>query len=373
MSMTSRLLLAASALVLPAACLAQPVTGPYVSLGAGATIFQDQPVHNAYIPSLGLSNGSPGNYRYSADAAGAASIGWGFGNGFRAELSGIYTRNSVDDFGGLRGNGRSNAYGGFLNGLYDFNLPMFADYGVVPYIGAGAGYERQGFHNAGSSNADGSVFDLHGSRGGLGVDGIVGVAYNIPAVPGLALTAEYRFVTIPHGANYDGYAAIPGVGDGALRAHVENLYSHTALLGVRYALWQPPVAAPAPAPEPMAAPPPPPPTPVSETRTYLVFFDWDRADLTDRARQIVGQAAQNSTRVTTTKIEVSGYTDLSGTAAYNQKLSVRRAETVRAELVKDGVAEGIIDIHGYGESNPLVPTAKGVREPQNRRVEIVLK
>jgi outer membrane protein OmpA-like peptidoglycan-associated protein len=108
-------------------------------------------------------------------------------------------------------------------------------------------------------------------------------------------------------------------------------------------------------------------------RTYLVFFDWDRADLTARAKQIVASAAAASTHVQTTRIEVDGYTDLSGTAAYNQKLSVRRAQTVQTELVKDGVPATEISIHGYGESNPLVPTAKGVREPQNRRVEIILK
>jgi outer membrane protein OmpA-like peptidoglycan-associated protein len=142
------------------------------------------------------------------------------------------------------------------------------------------------------------------------------------------------------------------------------------MLGVRYELFPPPPPAP---PAPASAPPPAAPPPVAETRTYLVFFDWDRADLTDRARQIVAEAAQASTHVQTTRIDVSGYTDLSGTAAYNQGLSVRRAKTVQAELIRDGVAAGEIDIHGYGESNPLVPTAPGVREPQNRRVEILLK
>jgi len=90
-------------------------------------------------------------------------------------------------------------------------------------------------------------------------------------------------------------------------------------------------------------------------------------------RQIVATAAEASTHVQTTRIEVDGYTDLSGTVPYNQKLSVRRAATVQAELVRDGVPSSEISIHGYGESNPLVPTAPGVREPQNRRVEIVLK
>ena len=103
-----------------------------------------------------------------------------------------------------------------------------------------------------------------------------------------------------------------------------------------------------------------------------MFFDWDRADLTSRAREIIATAAQASTHVQTTRIDVNGYTDLSGTAAYNQRLSVRRAQSVEAELVRDGVQRNEISIHGYGESNPLVPTAKGVREPQNRRVEIIL-
>ena len=130
------------------------------------------------------------------------------------------------------------------------------------------------------------------------------------------------------------------------------------------------------APAPLPEPPPavsPPPVAGAPARTYLVFFDWDRADLTTRARQIVLAAAQASTHVATTQLEVNGYTDLSGTAAYNKKLSIRRAETVENELVRDGVAKNEIFIHGFGESNPLVATAPGVREPQNRRVEIVLK
>ncbi len=140
-------------------------------------------------------------------------------------------------------------------------------------------------------------------------------------------------------------------------------------LKVRYKFGAAPKSMPPAAPEPA-------PVSVPQTipvRTYLVFFDWDRADLTDRARQIVATAATASTHVATTRIEVNGYTDLSGTVAYNQKLSVRRAQTVENELVRDGVARNEISIHGYGESNPLVPTAPGVREPQNRRVEIILK
>jgi outer membrane protein OmpA-like peptidoglycan-associated protein len=104
-----------------------------------------------------------------------------------------------------------------------------------------------------------------------------------------------------------------------------------------------------------------------------VFFDWDRADLTDRARQIITEAAGAARRVSSTRIEVAGHADRSGTPQYNQRLSERRAQAVAAELVRQGVARNEIAITAFGESRPLVPTADGVREPQNRRVEIVLR
>jgi OOP family OmpA-OmpF porin len=74
-----------------------------------------------------------------------------------------------------------------------------------------------------------------------------------------------------------------------------------------------------------------------------------------------------------TRIEVNGYTDTSGTPQYNQGLSVRRARAVQAELVRDGVPQNAITIQGFGENNLLVPTGNGVREPQNRRVEIIIR
>ena len=108
-------------------------------------------------------------------------------------------------------------------------------------------------------------------------------------------------------------------------------------------------------------------------RTYLVFFDWDRANLTARARQIVAEAASASTRVQVTRIEVAGHADRSGSERYNMGLSIRRAQAVADELMRNGVARQLITTRGFGERQPLVPTADGVREPQNRRVEIVLR
>ncbi|MCS6891762.1 MAG: OmpA family protein [Rhodovarius sp.] len=136
------------------------------------------------------------------------------------------------------------------------------------------------------------------------------------------------------------------------------------MLGLRYAFF---------APRPAVAAPTP-PAPVQEVaRTYLVFFDWDRADLTDRARQIIAEAAEARTRVRSTRIEVSGHADRSGSPQYNQALSMRRAQAVAAELERRGVPRSEMVIQAFGETRPLVPTADGVREPQNRRVEIVLR
>jgi OOP family OmpA-OmpF porin len=126
-----------------------------------------------------------------------------------------------------------------------------------------------------------------------------------------------------------------------------------------------------PAPAPVPAPATIPASPVS--RFYLVFFDWDKAVLTDRACQIVAEAAENSTKVQYARIKVNDYTDTSGTAAYHQRLSIRHAEAVAAELVKDGVATAAIAIQGFGETHLLVRTAAGVREPQNCRVEIIVR
>jgi OOP family OmpA-OmpF porin len=75
----------------------------------------------------------------------------------------------------------------------------------------------------------------------------------------------------------------------------------------------------------------------------------------------------------TTTIKVSGYTDTSGTPTYNMGLSARRARAVADQLVADGVPANEIETHAFGETHLLVPTGPGVREPQNRRVEIVLQ
>jgi iron complex outermembrane receptor protein len=127
-----------------------------------------------------------------------------------------------------------------------------------------------------------------------------------------------------------------------------------------------------PAPEAAAAyVPPPVQAPAGTPRSYLVFFDFNESDLTPRATQIVDQAAKNAGPAKVTQLTVTGHTDTVGSDAYNMRLSRRRAESVAAQLEKDGIPSSEIEIVAKGKRDLLVPTADGVKEPQNRRVQIV--
>jgi iron complex outermembrane receptor protein len=118
---------------------------------------------------------------------------------------------------------------------------------------------------------------------------------------------------------------------------------------------------------------PPPATPVAPSvpHSYLVFFDFNKSDLTAQAVSIVNQAAANAGPAKVTQLTVTGHTDTVGSDAYNMRLSRRRAESVAAQLEKDGIASSEIEIVAKGKRDLLVPTADGVKEPQNRRVQIV--
>jgi outer membrane protein OmpA-like peptidoglycan-associated protein len=105
-------------------------------------------------------------------------------------------------------------------------------------------------------------------------------------------------------------------------------------------------------------------------RDYLVFFDFDRSTITTVAQGTIRQAANDAKVGRVARLQVTGHADRAGADAYNMALSQRRAEAVRAELVRNGVPAEQIVVLARGESEPLVPTADGVREPQNRRVVI---
>ena len=377
-------LLAATVLAAPVAAFAQPVDGLYIGAGAGGNILQTEAVHNG--PSrngtqiAGFGHGT--DLRFDAGPIVIASVGYGISSivpGLRFEIQGAYYNNKITNLknGGTAGTvtsagGNEVKEGVFANVFYDIPLNSFGlNAPVFPYIGAGVGYVHDQFSNGhfatvGSNGNVNQFLRTTGQNDNLGVQGIVGFSFPVyDYVPGLAFTAEYRFMGEIGGRSYkDQYYAAPAVKVGGKQSFGTDDFNHSILLGVRYAFNTP---TPAPIVPPQVVPQQTP------ARTYLVFFDWDRADLTDRARQIISEAAQASTRVQATNIEVQGNADLSGTHAYNQRLSLRRAQTVAAELVRDGVPRTAISIQAFGDSRPLVPTAPGVREPQNRRVAIILR
>ena len=126
------------------------------------------------------------------------------------------------------------------------------------------------------------------------------------------------------------------------------------------------------APPKMAAAPAEKIAPAANPAIYMVFFDFDKSDLSPEARRIIASAARAITAGHESKIKISGYTDTSGTVAYNLKLSLRRADAVEQELVRDGVSADGIGVDGKGEGDLLVKTPDGVREPQNRRATVEL-
>lgn len=146
-----------------------------------------------------------------------------------------------------------------------------------------------------------------------------------------------------------------------------------------------PAAAPAPAPAPIAAPvvretpkpapvvaPKPDPAPVPVPRPFMVFFEFDKSTITADAQSIIDRAAKVYKDHGVARINATGHADRAGTEPYNQALALRRAEAVRDALIVAGVPASKIAIRSLGETSPLVKTEDGVREWQNRRVEILL-
>jgi len=151
----------------------------------------------------------------------------------------------------------------------------------------------------------------------------------------------------------------------------DNVYNRPRVIGFNLAYDFKPSGEASPAPAAYTPPPAVAPAPAPVAHSYMVFFDFNKSDLTSDAVAIVDQAAKNAGPAKATEITVTGHTDTVGSDAYNMRLSKRRAESVAAQLEKDGIPSSEIAIVAKGKHDLLVPTRDGVREPQNRRVTIV--
>ena len=284
---------------------------------------------------------------------------------FEEEYS--YRNNNESSFGGrsrsiFDGTRHSNAI--MTNVLYDFTF----GWPITPHIGAGIGAVnivdgislKAPIVPAPAPFTGTGFTSLHGSTWEFGYQGIAGIRYNIN--PALALDVDYRYLATPNFTlRTPGHAVAGRCCVGVSYNTGYNTQNIVASLTMRFGLPAP--VAPPPAPP---APPPPPPHQV-----YLVVFDWDKYNITNEGMQILEAAAAHWRAGGAVQIQVTGYTDLSGSPGYNQRLSERRANAVAAALERLGIPRNEMIVAGRGENDPRVPTAQGVREPQNRRVEIV--
>lgn len=355
--------IAAALLALPPTIAAADGIDVYVDIAGGVNLLEDSD-----ISGTGLGTTADFDPGFAVKAA----IGNALDSGFRFEAEVAYRRNDADGVGGSTASGDVSAWSLMGNAIYDIKTGGR----LTPYIGVGAGVAGIDWNDV-SPVGGGSVDD---NATVFAYQGIAGAAYRIN--DNLQLTLDYRYfatedpdLTTSTGTNFDA-----------------EVGSHSIMVGLRWTFGEAkprpaarpspppkpaPVAKPRPEPTPMPAPKPamvakPKPKPAPPiTRSFLVFFDWDKSDITPEARRVIGQAAANSRKAGVTRITLTGHADRSGPARYNMALSLRRANAVKREMIRTGVAAKDIAVFGRGETQLLVPTPDGVREPQNRRVEIV--
>jgi outer membrane protein OmpA-like peptidoglycan-associated protein/opacity protein-like surface antigen len=344
----------------------------YIEADAGAMIVEDSSF------DIGTTaNAMTVDHQYGYDMGGI--IGYDFG-GFRLEAEASFREADPDNltstvrigaatvatgFGPGLGSynyvaGDVNALSFMVNGMLDFG----EDDGLQGFIGGGVGVARVDHQYSINSIGPGVIDD---SDTGFAWQAIAGV--RAPISDSWDVGLKYRFFNVD---NVD-------LVDTAGRANSTRFRSHSLLGTLTYNFGGAPEVAPPPPPAPVPTYTPPPPVPVTVTPPppppcnkgpYIVFFDWDKSDITPEAAGILDSAVTAYANCDRVPIMLAGYADRSGTPRYNQGLSERRNASVRAYLTSRGISDGAISSQAFGESNPRVPTADGVRELQNRRVEI---
>lgn len=280
---------------------------------------------------------------------------------FRLEAEAAY-KGSNDD-GGTTRNGDFEDAGApidfdtlsfMVNGMLDFG----DDDGIQGFVGGGAGVARTEMQLPGD--------DVYFSDTDTGFAWQLMAGVRAPITDNWDAGLKYRYfrhdnieLADPAFAN-DGYET--------------NVRTHSLMGTLTYNFWSPPPPPPPAPPPPPPAPPPPPPPPapqvVCNTGPYIVFFEFDSAEITGEAAGILDSAIASYADCDSVPIMVAGHTDRAGPAGYNVRLSERRAKAVSDYLAARSVPAAEIATEGFGENRPRVETSDGVREPQNRRVEI---
>jgi len=331
--------------------------GAYATIGGGWS-------HLMPLADSGSADGLQFHTKLQEGFVADVAAGYDFGR-LRLEAEVAYRRSNVrrtaidlggTNFPGLTGQSTSAGDVSALAWMANATVDILPQSRITPYIGVGIGgalLQLENFAAAGTSFVNHSDVEV-------AYQGIAGVRYQI--APSVSMTLDYRFFSTTTADLHDTKGAKFSV----------PYRSHNVIFGIAYHFGAPALPPP-PAPGPIAAPAPPAPAPAPAPplRNFVVYFNFDKSDLTPDARKTVQDAATTFRQSGSARISIDGYTDLSGSALYNLKLSKRRADTVQAYLVQLGVPDTAIAESWHGKENPAVPTPDGTREPRNRRVEVV--
>ncbi len=345
------LLSAAAVLALSAPSSAARLTSWYGAIEGGANWVEDFELEQ-YVTPLGPP-ASTSTLRDDMGWAALGSIGYGFNNNWRLEVEGGYRHNEIDSLkpsGGpvFAATGDLAEYSLMANALYDFTSPG----GVMLSIGGGVGADYARLTSASLAPA------FEGDDVSLAFQAIAGLS--VPVSSWLDLTMNYRFLYVPSLNLEDEETVAPSV------AHVDvkDIMKHTVSVGFRFGGR----GEAAPAPDVMAPPPPPPPI----ARQYIVFFGFNKCNITVNADAVLTEAANAARQLGTVSILISGHTDSVGSPRANQVLSECRANAAKTNLAGKGVPDSSISANGRGETELLVQTGDGMKEPQNRRATVDL-
>jgi OmpA-OmpF porin, OOP family len=308
--------------------------GWYFGMDAGASFVNEMPLET-----------TPNTYTFDVGWVALAIAGYQFNDpSLRLEVEAGFRDNNIDELNGVAAlDGEMREITGFANLLWA-PTSLSSNWSFV--IGAGIGVDNVRFKDHAGIDSREVV---------PAAQGIFGLAYRLNEHWDYALTYRVLFADVGAYDTTVGQIIVEGESD---------VIKHAITLGFRYGYDEPP--------PPPVAPPPPPPPASAIVKQFIVFFGFNKSNLTAEAQAVVAEAAAAAKSQGAARIAVIGHTDTVGSSAYNEALSLRRASAVKDELTRLGVSPEAISASGKGEAELLVQSGDGVKEPQNRRATIDL-
>jgi outer membrane protein OmpA-like peptidoglycan-associated protein len=316
--------------------------GWYLSLEGGANWIDD------WSPVVG--KGQVADVQFDTGWAVIGSVGYAFTQNWRTEVEFGYRKNDISTVVAdlTWENGDMWEASVMANVLYDIHVA--SKLGVSLGVGAGADYA-----NFTDSR---SAIEYSDEDWNFAYQGLVGLNYALGSRTTAFVNYRYFRVTSP---------SFDMVSQGGYLFEGDDIVKHTVTAGLRYAL-----GAPAATPEAPASSPQPPAVEPGPSRPFIVFFGFNKYNLTSAALRVISEAVVAAKENGSATVVITGHTDTMGSPDFNQKLSMRRSNAVKAEMVRQGVSSANISTTGKGESELLVQTGDNVKEPQNRRATIDL-